>query len=794
MATRREPEEYSPSIYSQPSMNYSRAGTMRTMSSNSIDTISTVSSVSGRSEGTIVPTHTNITRNSVEDFSDEKAGAVADQGNLGQPPNSALLNFSRIARVGTFYTPLLDEQPTPPPPHFSQPESPHHSIYKNAEASVSRRKTANVPDFGFPLPRFIIRGIISIIIPIALVVYYFLTWWRWLRFPEGSSEVWQRTGILDNVNIVNYSWFVIATFALNLGTYAVAGSVAAMVMRKRWAPKNFRRLIILSGNTFQDPAGWFNALVKLFRKRRLYKRNGALWDILAFFSIIGFAAWPLTGLTMQTEDGFSISRRYKGEQVFVVGRNHSSINGRDGALTTSRVTTFWSSGFSPQMPLRKQFYVTPGSSIQVNVSSSDNTLPDDASESIFLAPQSTGPLIGSVFGLAIRYNCSVVNSTSQFTVLSRRNDTFDLDGNSTASGYILSDTSAILLRNKSSGINLISNVNGSLELGTSMSIYDLSDPTDSENIGYASIFKPYPGLNSTVVLEAALWQSISPIDSYGHINVNPENFNFRDAENHIPELRNSLRYPGQKAVGVRCEASSAIGTAIINGVDGTYKDFTQLNATIRNGGGIKRFETGIPHMIVQTPYIPPNLQFPNNVDWFSALYSSIEMSSLTTNAFGDFLGAAPSVLQAEDLKKAILRAYKTHAIHIMYDGLTDPTFAWKLENVTIGTQAMVLARGAVSPEIVLGMLIAWALAIVILSLAYQFRRRWTETLDGYTIFRFGVDRPDDVVPEMLAGEFENAAALERLPGMVGDLEPEKEVGYIGLVRGGQEADWGKRYG
>ncbi|KAK6532550.1 hypothetical protein TWF281_006735 [Arthrobotrys megalospora] len=787
--SRPEPEEYSPSIYSQPSVSYSRAGTMRTMSTHSIDSMSTISMASIRSEDTVVPTQTHIRQNSIEDFTDEK-GKIEVQEHQ-DPPRNSLLNFSR--RVTSHYSPLLDEQPSPPAARFSPPQSPHDSIYKRTETSTSHRKTANVPEFGLPLPRFIVRGIISIVIPLGLVFYYYVTWWRWLRFPEGSSEVWKRTGILDNVDIVNYSWFVIATFALNLGTYAVAGSVAAMVMRRRWAPKNFRRLIILAGNTFQDPAGWFNALVKLVRKRKLYKRNGVLWDILAFFSIIGFAAWPLTGLTMQTEDGFSISRRYKDEVAFVVGRNHSSINARDGALTTGRVTTFWSSGFSAQMPLRKQFYVTPGSSIQLNVSS-DNTLPDDASESIFLAPQSTGPIIGSVFGLAVRYSCNIVNSTSQFTVLSRRNDTFNLDRSNPASGYTLSDGSVVLLRNKTNGINLISNVNGSLELGTSLNINYITDPTDSENIGYASIFEPYPGLNSTVVLEAALWQSISPIDFYGRIGVNRDNFNFRDAENDIPELRNSRRYPGQKAVGVRCEASSAIGTALINGVDGTYTNFTQLNATIRNGGGIKRFETGIAHMIVQTPYIPFGLVFSNNVDWFSALYSSIEMSSLTTNSFGDFLGAAPSVLQAQDLRNAMLRAYKTHAIHIMYDGLSDPTYAWKLGNVTIGKEATILTRGVVPPEIVLGMLTAWALSIIILSLAYQFRRRWTETLDGYTIFRFGVDRPDDVVPEMLAGEFDNAAVLERLPGMVGDLEPDKEVGYIGLVRGGLEANWGKRYG
>ncbi|KAF3937923.1 hypothetical protein ABW19_dt0210062 [Dactylella cylindrospora] len=689
--------------------------------------------------------------------------------------------------------------PSYPPPHDKCSNLPNVSFLQSdtlESYSSLHHKTANVPDTGLPLPRFTLRAALSIFIPLIMVLYYYLTYLRWLRFPEGSSKTWIRRGYLDNVAIINYSWFVLATFALNLGTYCVAGSVAAMVMRRRWAPLTLRRLIVLAGNTFQDPAGWINAFVKAVKKRSAYSSNGLLWDILAFFSIIGFAAWPLTGLTMQTMDGFSIRDTYMKDWSFVVGRNFSSINGRDGTNTTQRATEFWSLGFTPQLPLRKQIYVPEGSSLEVNVTDG-NVMPDDASESIFLPPQAQAPIMGVAFGLLVRYNCSIVNSTSEFTILNRRNETLNFNSvprsrGARDFGYLLDDDTVIFLRNKTRNTNPISfvqNVNASLELGTSIPMRNITDLSDGPAIGYTA---GYPGIDQPVILEAALWQNIASGDFGGSV---PQDFAFRDAENDIAELRDSPLYPGQKAVGVRCMASSALGTANINGVSGTYRDFTTLAINKRRWtGGIKRFENGIPFMILQTPAISSDFSWTTDVDWFSALYASIEKSSQTTNAFGDSLNIAPGVLQAKDLRNALLRAHKTWATHIMYDGLTDPTYAWRLENVTIGEKSEILTRGVVLPEAVLAMLSMWALSIIILAAGYQFRRRWTETLDGYTIFRFGVDRPDDILPEQLAGDIDTASVLEGLPGMVGDIEPHRAVGYIGLVKARAEVNWDKKFG
>ena len=56
------------------------------------------------------------------------------------------------------------------------------------------------------------------------------------------------------------------------------------------------------------------------------------------------------------------------------------------------------------------------------------------------------------------------------------------------------------------------------------------------------------------------------------------------------------------------------------------------------------------------------------------------------------------------------------------------------------------------------------------------------TLDGFWLFKFGVDRPDDVLPALLTNDFDTCTQLDKLPGLVGDIEPNNNIGYITLVR------------
>jgi hypothetical protein len=69
---------------------------------------------------------------------------------------------------------------------------------------------------------------------------------------------------------------------------------------------------------------------------------------------------------------------------------------------------------------------------------------------------------------------------------------------------------------------------------------------------------------------------------------------------------------------------------------------------------------------------------------------------------------------------------------------------------------------------------------------YGFRWRWTEILDGHTMFRIGAELSDHDRRALLNTsnilKIENSVALDDIPALVGDTKPEMWLGRIGLVK------------
>jgi hypothetical protein len=154
----------------------------------------------------------------------------------------------------------------------------------------------------------------------------------------------------------------------------------------------------------------------------------------------------------------------------------------------------------------------------------------------------------------------------------------------------------------------------------------------------------------------------------------------------------------------------------------------------------------------------------------------------------------PSLLQASELRRSLLRAYGTVAVQLMYNGGQGYSFArsgqqykFKNPNATAFVSGKVLGRGPV-PPVLPGILLAlWALGSCSLSFYYGFRRRWAETLDSYSLFQFGGDLSDQVKKEPHTGvkDFKDHDELRKLPGLIGDSKPRFTPGHITLV---QEAE------
>jgi hypothetical protein len=158
-----------------------------------------------------------------------------------------------------------------------------------------------------------------------------------------------------------------------------------------------------------------------------------------------------------------------------------------------------------------------------------------------------------------------------------------------------------------------------------------------------------------------------------------------------------------------------------------------------------------------------------------------------------FAVVRPTLLQVEELRMALSRAYSSTAVALMYDGpqgynlgrsrFDDISFDNK--NVTGYRLAYVLVPGVVAPALPATLLIVWALISCYLSIRYGFLRRCTDTLGSVSMFRLGGDLAVEVKIKAMQGyyskDIRDAEQTKKLPRLVGDTRPGFSPGHINLV-------------
>ena len=161
-----------------------------------------------------------------------------------------------------------------------------------------------------------------------------------------------------------------------------------------------------------SPSGWFKAL--------RHRQSHRLWWLLTFLSVLPFIAFPLSGLVFEISDGYIQTST----QPLVVGRNVSTFNEVWPLNSRSPAEKAWEAGLAPIMPGFGVIYTPPGldrTKYHSSLGRVPNTLPlADAIPDMFLAPQADVPLSGKVWGLRVKYDCSIVRDASEFTILSQK--------------------------------------------------------------------------------------------------------------------------------------------------------------------------------------------------------------------------------------------------------------------------------------------------------------------------------------------------------------------------------------
>jgi hypothetical protein len=707
---------------------------------------------------------------------------------------------------------------------------------------ISRHASSNDLNFstkasyntsGQPLRRFYFRTAVGVVGPI-LVVCYFIAIWRIYLAPldKDSPLSFGPPG----ATWIFYSWFVAGVIGLNLSLYGLAGVEAAMLMEPAWHVSDAMRLMIHADNTWSGPGGWMKMFKLLVQTRKLdgkrYKPPGRLWCVLALPSILIFIAWPLSGLCLEMTSGYIHGTRGSGANV--TGFTYANFNERHAYDAYSGAGVNWKYALDARIPGQGIMYSPEGFDRAEHdyLGKVPNVFPtEDGVSRMFLTAQATNPIEGNAWGLLLQYNCSIIEKISDLTMLKDRKDAkangiFN-SSRSSVTYYLQDNSSYVTVQNATQlgflgrGLNINGVVETAYQMWPNMSISDRlrkdvpnSIFLDTNNCYYnkrENITGRYPGIDEERIFEIVVWQQLfnqsyggaSPqydfaidhniTDLYGAYNY--RDFQSLSSTNTSDEL---APFP-MTAIGVQCKSSSSVGTADIDGVHSTYSNFIHTDSPI-NVQRARCAERFGPENLAAFTYDTQGLT-ESGSDWLSKLFTS---SAAPPTFYASYTEDPESIdagtgfmvqlkyLQAMQLRQSMLRAQASYAVQLMYDGgqsftARDGSQVTSVNpNVTAFVAGTVITAGKVHPVIPVVLFAVWALLSSTLCLIYGFRKRWSAILDGHSLFRLGVGL--DEAPRLaiqkhaITDEIEECTALNSVPGLVGDTDPTRAVGRIGLVK------------
>lgn len=685
-----------------------------------------------------------------------------------------------------------------------------------------------------PLRRFFQRGLACIVLPPALATYYVWTYVTWLA-PSSNPTV-SLSGHVPNAKYVWWSWFILGAIAPGISTYSLSGVEASMLMTRFWGAKNARQVLLHCDRSWGGLSGWKIATVALAnqfsRKRRGRQTLTTLWLVLFVLSTLSWS-FALSGLTLETGNAFVVGNTAGAD---VLGLNASNFDQRLTLQFMTEVLDHWQLGTEPRIPLAGSLLVEESSSQSPNASSADN-LPSDPVNHIFLTPQANVPVTGRAWGLALQYGCTTIQRLQDFSILSKRNASdkgIQLVQNIPEDHgcYNVFDDSWICVQNQTMGAvqgGLLTNVKAWMEVGANIQ-RNASGPGYPSTYGSAEC----PGLNHQDIFEMLLWEHIDPGEGGGGVT------GILDPVTGIEAPHLDANGLPMKAIGVRCTSTSAVGFADVNGLAGTFANFERhdavsgsvketpgivdpllalgngsTNSTTSSGGiviatndtaameaaneipgnggkrgNIRRLGVSVSQLFFLDNYLYNYIDYSN---WITPLFSSAGFTPVTQNdpaAISGFTNYA-SVLQADDLKRSVLLAYKTYAVQAIYNGQdggqNGKDGLWHSPNVKAAVASVTLTKGGgVPPLLVVILMLLWASGCMILGVVYGLRKRWAESLDGYSMFCFGAD----VVQRYLSvtelpsamDDYSRSPIFSLLPGLIGDADSHNpETGRITLV-------------
>ncbi|PLN80658.1 hypothetical protein BDW42DRAFT_194324 [Aspergillus taichungensis] len=604
----------------------------------------------------------------------------------------------------------------------------HNRSYDGNASSHVSDKSPDAQEQSYPLRRFTLRALVLVTVPPLLTAYFILINWVYMVPDPDMSKYGHRNG-----ELVFYSWWILGVFGLGLSKYGLVGVEAAMLHDRFWHADNTTSLMMHSEHSWSGFGGWIRCFNMLIRRRKIPAQR--LWWVLSLITLAVTIALPLSGLSMELFDGATT--------ILTVHQ------------PTDRGFVVWQSGAGVNLPGVGIAYTPPGVDRSEyhyleefpNSLSVEQDVPD-----LFLTPQAESPVSGTIWGLRLSYNCSIVHDASELTILPRKGQ-FHAVNNDTAftrleSGLAPDPTEWIDVYNTT-----MKNLLAYVEFGK-------SGNTTRDSYLDVDRFAEDGTITDPQILEIVVWQMLVrepsmravPLDMFNHGIADPiaglgspiteskhANETFlaiepKPNQEKASPLHRHLDLPKTievaSPIGVRCQSASTLGSARVDPSDSSFHDFTRVPpepGTYSFGNRRHRTE---PFGYGPVDFLRPTDDRPHV---FHSLLQSVNSYPQRVLENGSFYN---HYFQSSQLLSSTMRAYAVDALQVMYDGIYTFDNTRVGENLTASRPGKVLGPGDVPPHAPAVLFGVWAVGCVSLGVWYGFRLRWAETLDGYGFLRF----------------------------------------------------------
>ncbi|KAM7214556.1 UbiA prenyltransferase family domain containing protein [Rhypophila decipiens] len=644
--------------------------------------------------------------------------------------------------------------------------------------------------------RFYFSAIFLVFVPATIAAYFWLTW-MYLVYPDRDDPA--KFNRWDG-SLVFYSWFLIGVFGLDWSRYGLVRAEAAMLRSSYWKASNTEDLLLHGDKSWSSPGGWLRYVKLLFSRSR--KRGGEkgsrarvhdkLSLLLALLSILAFVALPLSGLSLETSDGFLYSK----DAPMMICRTRELFNERQPGSSTGYYdgpTSAWEIGARPELPGLGILY-TPEYLARKDFEESFAEVPNKFP----LAGEGTARLRSSDLGTWRPFSSKCCSPPAFQKACPRR--AFRLVARQTSPGSLYdSQDEGIFYHAPKTGLSF--NVWGYGELGVQRvqqqfgnGLYNGSEPSSFApddiarpegadffeyvlwqvqlKTSYANELPAGVSFNTTMGTEGIRGLGHPVIqNSNGTFSLNQTFFQLRasrtnktlttyvgENDSHILGVPLNIAVSLAPPIGFRCRSVSVLGEASVNPRKSTFTSFEK------------------------SPPPPPNnegrtLRF-GNIAWTTLLKGGYYGLFTSTNSPPRLAVSNSyfyrSFVTPDMMQRSILQAYAMDALELMYDSNYGFRQAWENSNVTSARKGKVLTVGPVPPVFPAALFMAWAVGCVVLGVYYGFRKRSTDAMDGYSFVRIGVEVADRVRDDRdfwVAGRFQDSSSktLRNLPGRIGDF-------------------------